>query len=265
MFTVKQFADKIRIKYPNVYDDISDNELVELWLKKFPNDKEYIIHDDNDKTNLPKETSGLSWIKNLFFLILLAVGGYYLFNKKTNNNDFIPKTDERIESYVMDNTLSEQEIESQLNNIFNSQENQEDDNSSISIIEKAVRSLSSSEKSYFINILNSNSDPDSKLNMSCGTESTPCEWCGTSISYYAKWNSRISDIKAMTNPLVSMYTSLALAFGSAISGQDPTESVKTDIRETFSLIKAGDIYYCSKSNPPKFCSKNCEYQNSIHR
>jgi hypothetical protein len=264
-FTVEQFAHKIRKKYPNVYDDILDTELVDLWIKKYPNDKEHIIYDNYESPNQTNETSSFGWLKNLFFLVLLVLGGYYLFNNKTKSNNSNQQIDSKGESNIIDNRMSEQEIEAQLNNIFNSQENSKEDNSPLSIIEKAVRSLKSSEKKYFINILNSNSDPDGKIDMRCGTEVTPCEWCGTSISYYSKWNSRISDMKTITNPWVSMYTSLALVFGGAFSGQDPVESVKNDLRENFRLIEDGEIYYCSKSNPPKFCSKNCEYQNSIHR
>ena len=42
-FTVKQFAKKIRDKYPYSYDDLSDNELVRLWLEKYPNDRKHIL------------------------------------------------------------------------------------------------------------------------------------------------------------------------------------------------------------------------------
>lgn len=42
-FTVKQFAKKIRDKYPYSYDDLSDNELLRLWLEKYPNDRKYIL------------------------------------------------------------------------------------------------------------------------------------------------------------------------------------------------------------------------------
>ena len=42
-FTVKQFAEKIRDKHPYSYDDLSDNELVRLWLEKYPNDRKHIL------------------------------------------------------------------------------------------------------------------------------------------------------------------------------------------------------------------------------
>jgi len=37
-YTVEEFANEIRELYPGNYDDLSDKKLVELWLKKYPND-----------------------------------------------------------------------------------------------------------------------------------------------------------------------------------------------------------------------------------
>ena len=37
-YTVEEFAKEIRKLYPGDYDDLSDKKLVELWLKKYPND-----------------------------------------------------------------------------------------------------------------------------------------------------------------------------------------------------------------------------------
>jgi hypothetical protein len=37
-YTIREFAQEIRKVYPNDYDDLSDYELVTLWLEKFPND-----------------------------------------------------------------------------------------------------------------------------------------------------------------------------------------------------------------------------------
>lgn len=41
-YTVSEFAQEIRKMYPGDYDDLSDSKLVELWLKKYPNDREKI-------------------------------------------------------------------------------------------------------------------------------------------------------------------------------------------------------------------------------
>jgi hypothetical protein len=40
-----EFAQEVRNKYPGSYDDLSDAKLIELWLKKFPHDKDKITED----------------------------------------------------------------------------------------------------------------------------------------------------------------------------------------------------------------------------
>ncbi len=42
-YTTEEFADQIRCKYPNAYDDLDDETLIQLWLKKFPNDRKHIL------------------------------------------------------------------------------------------------------------------------------------------------------------------------------------------------------------------------------
>ena len=41
-YTIQQFADVIRKKYPGKYDSITDNDLVFKWLKKYYGDAKYI-------------------------------------------------------------------------------------------------------------------------------------------------------------------------------------------------------------------------------
>ena len=47
-FTIPEFAAKIRNKYPNSYDDLQDKELVQLWVKKYPADNEFINYGSNN-------------------------------------------------------------------------------------------------------------------------------------------------------------------------------------------------------------------------
>jgi hypothetical protein len=60
-YTKSEFANEIRQKYPNSYDDLSDQNLVELWVKKHPDDKDKIR---NEKIDL---------IKLEFYLFFAAV------------------------------------------------------------------------------------------------------------------------------------------------------------------------------------------------
>jgi hypothetical protein len=49
---ITEFANKIRKKYPNSYNDLSDNELVKLWVKKYPDDGGYIINENTNSLSL---------------------------------------------------------------------------------------------------------------------------------------------------------------------------------------------------------------------
>ena len=51
-YSIKQFANEIRQKNPNSYDDLSDQKLVELWVKKHPDDKGKIRNEKIDLINL---------------------------------------------------------------------------------------------------------------------------------------------------------------------------------------------------------------------
>jgi hypothetical protein len=59
-YTISQFAKKIRDKHPGSYDDLTDNQLVNLWLEKHPKDKHfiYIDEDEDDEGNYEDEDDG---------------------------------------------------------------------------------------------------------------------------------------------------------------------------------------------------------------
>jgi hypothetical protein len=46
-YTKSEFANYIRSQYPGSYDDLTDDKLVKLWLKKFPSDTDKIIETDS--------------------------------------------------------------------------------------------------------------------------------------------------------------------------------------------------------------------------
>ena len=54
-YSIKQFANEIRQKYPNSYDDLSDQKLIELWVKKHPDDKNKIRNEKIDFEKWLKE------------------------------------------------------------------------------------------------------------------------------------------------------------------------------------------------------------------
>jgi hypothetical protein len=59
-YTVTEFANDIRAKHPGSYDDLSDEKLVELWLKKYPEDENKI-----------SKTTQLYFLNNKYFRFLV--------------------------------------------------------------------------------------------------------------------------------------------------------------------------------------------------
>jgi hypothetical protein len=47
--SIKKFAKNIREDYPGDYDDLMDDELVELWLRKYPEDRNKIKSNSNQE------------------------------------------------------------------------------------------------------------------------------------------------------------------------------------------------------------------------
>jgi hypothetical protein len=73
-YTLEGFADEIRKLYPGDYDDLSDEKLVKLWLKKYPNDSDKVSL--NISQNYPNQSSA-SYKSSSFpygILIILIIG-----------------------------------------------------------------------------------------------------------------------------------------------------------------------------------------------
>ena len=69
-YTINEFASQIRNQYPNDYDDLTDEKLVELWLKKYPEDIEKI----DFKIEIPqkKSTNIFEYIIEGIFVIVVV-------------------------------------------------------------------------------------------------------------------------------------------------------------------------------------------------
>jgi len=74
-YTVKEFAHEIRKLYPGDYDDLSDQKLVDLWLKKYPKDREKIIFSESKESPIghPKSKSTGLIIKIVTAVAILTV------------------------------------------------------------------------------------------------------------------------------------------------------------------------------------------------
>lgn len=68
--SVEEFAEELRKKFPESYNDLNDKDLVELWVKKFPEDKKNInfsqVHYQEEETS----NENCNGFKKMFVLIL---------------------------------------------------------------------------------------------------------------------------------------------------------------------------------------------------
>ncbi len=83
---IHEYAAYIRNKFPRSYDNLSDSELVELWIKKYPSEISNI--DFNNNPSSPTETVNhsdrLGALGKIGSFLIPLIGLFiYLFNKET--------------------------------------------------------------------------------------------------------------------------------------------------------------------------------------
>jgi hypothetical protein len=126
-YTIREFAQEIRNNYPNNYDDLSDIELVNLWLKKYPKDKSKVNLKSYGELPIPSKQTGSNStfsLKNVFKLIFwigfIAIGINVLTSRAVSDffesmkDKYISKSDTPSSSIAIDttvvNTTSEEEL-----------------------------------------------------------------------------------------------------------------------------------------------------------
>jgi hypothetical protein len=97
-YTIEEFADQIRSKYPNAYDDLEDNKLIKLWLKKFPDDEEKIIWESPSSTTKLKTKSYKKYI--WFSLVFLLFIAFRAPSCRNNMIEFSKNLSENPENYI---------------------------------------------------------------------------------------------------------------------------------------------------------------------
>jgi hypothetical protein len=66
------------MKYPGSYKDLSDDKLIELWIRKFPEDKNKLVNDKSDLEEVSNEISNL-FLKWLGVIIcVLSLVGFFV-------------------------------------------------------------------------------------------------------------------------------------------------------------------------------------------
>lgn len=151
---------------------------------------------------------------------------------------------------------------------------------------KAVSRLGESYKKEMLAILDDNydTDPQNQAGNSCGVEFGKCEWCGNTIEFPQRLESRASTYRQLAkfSGLAEMYLGMAtvmLSYGSLLSSAFSGETPKKDLPDKemmmaefakeikFDLdkIRAGEYYRCSTDRSSKYCSKKCEYEHKISK
>jgi len=77
-YTIQEFAKQIRDLYPGDYDDLSDEKLTSLWLKKYSKDIDKVDLNRNESTI--NSSSYLFWPIILILIVTLSITGYF-YNK----------------------------------------------------------------------------------------------------------------------------------------------------------------------------------------
>jgi hypothetical protein len=140
-YTINEFASQIRNLYPNDYDDLTDEKLVELWLKKYPDDIEKI--DFKIQINEKKSKNIIEYSIEFIFAIavlgFLFIGVMYLKDPENvknrlglSNNNSIYIEDESSsskETNIEDNSSSSEETNIENNSSINEQNSSEQSSS----------------------------------------------------------------------------------------------------------------------------------------
>lgn len=271
-YTIKEFAKEIRKLYPGDYDDLTDEKLVELWLKKYPNDREKIEFNKGDKDKVQSlepsnTTSGSSWgfIRTFFWLGLIG-GGVYLFynynNNSSNNytsNDFIGGSDQSANS----NNDSESSNTTPINELENIEIDptisEEVDNTPF------IQNLGLSEdiKIKIKKILSDpNPDPENKNQTAVSSEYFKCKWC--SSDFYVATSNYISIQSLLREKLFdtsiifeTWMTAMADESGKVDSENSRKNYIKL-IEYICNFYEVGNKYTTYDVKPSEFCSEKCK-------
>lgn len=273
-YTIREFAQEIRNNYPNDYDDLSDKELVNLWLKKYPKDKNKVnlnSHEESKISLKPNGSKSVFSFKNIFKLIFwigfISIGINVMTSRAVS--DFIESMkDKHITESDMPSSTQTSGIQTFLDNIEAS--SKEFDNSGIPVNEEAERIVNESQLIQDLNLQqndlltlkqilsDTNPDPDSKVGEICSFHTTECKWCSKEIKNEDHIQSYQNIVKLSLSPLGSM----GLLFSGAFTGND---KLKKELEAFCNDFRVGKKYLCVEDEDKTFCSKKCETEYKQNR
>ncbi|MEI8203907.1 MAG: hypothetical protein WCH34_12885 [Bacteroidota bacterium] len=253
-YTVKEFAQEIRKLYPNDYDDLSDEKLVELWLKKYPNDKEKVDLSKEDKVQIKEpsnNTSGSFWgfLRTVIWIALIGGGIFLFYNSNKNKN------------YTSTDSTSGTEQSSSVSTVQSSPEEQFNSIPIKSDVSEYIDTckvleyygLDDNIKTDIKRILSDpNPDPENKVGTNCGQQERRCKWCPNVFNVEGTYSSIYQNVKNYVKP-EDIFTAYAVAFAGAFS----PSKVNAELVRCCNLYRSGERYLCDY-NTQEFCSEKCK-------
>lgn len=254
-YTVKEFVQEIRKLYPGDYDDLSAEKLVELWLKKYPNDREKIdfSNDGKDKARITEPTrttsgSSFGFLRTVIWIGLIAGGIYVFYNLTKNRND--TSSDSTSGS---DQSISVSMVQSRPEDQFNSIPIKSDISEYIDTSKVLEHyGLDDNFKTDIKRILSDhNPDPENKVGTNCGQEERRCKWCSNVFNVEGTYSSIYQNVKNYVKP-----EDLFTAYAVSIAGAFSPSKVKAELIRCCNLYRSGVRYLCDYSTQ-EFCSEKC--------
>ena len=246
-YSIEEFAAQIRDLYPGDYDDLSDNKLVSLWLKKYPNDIKKV--DLNNK----KESQSFSFIWIIACVII--GGGIFLLTNNINSNNKksstlnqadVQKTPHETKSDFFQTISINPEIAKKIDESV--------------IIARFDSEVDDDLKTKIKKILSDpNPDPENKSGEICGNDYSNCKYCGKEFPHPKKFQSAKYLINiAITNPITAPFFAHRISILESTSNKQEFRSYLLEISDNF---QSGNKYTCIVEDENEFCSKKCKDDN----
>jgi len=248
-YSIKEFAQEIRKTYPNDYNDLSDDELVHLWLKKYPKDKNKIDFSKKEKTSF-----------NFLWILFIIVGVFLLVKYYNENSSTINDDDKYINDYDNIDNKEQIEIQPKRSDYISSEVSIMVDSSDIMKIYELDNELKRKVKIIL------SAPPIQNDNQSgnyCSSEYTNCQWCSNSIEIPMIKKPIQSEIIYLFNGSKNPIIGLGYVLDATLGGKN------SEIYKLLELLCdsyfSGQNYTCvwrDRFQETKFCSKKCEYEYS---
>lgn len=279
-YSIKEFAKEIRKSYPKSYNDLSDDELVRLWIKKNPKDRKKIDFSSNSESkgclnmvwNIVKSVLLFAFFSVIVvFLINVGVTFYEKHNKVSPNTTTAMKTP-NVEIREVESFEPSIPITQDAKNLYSS-----------STIIKAIN-LDEKTKNTILQILSDpNPDPNNSSGTFCDNTTSRCAYCNNLVPGILNSYKEYLSLELDCENLFSVYNGKCDAAKYLIeSGKNVDDNLddyifldsfkghlinfRNLIYDISARYEQGERYICIEkpinSGGQKFCSEKCKTEYS---